>query len=56
MPSFQKIGGLLANNMETDAATLHAAVIVINQAMTENVCVISVFLKFICITAYMFHN
>ncbi|CAK9799762.1 Ras GTPase-activating-like protein IQGAP1 [Anthophora plagiata] len=35
MPSFQKIGGLLANSMETDAATLHAAVIAINQAITE---------------------
>ncbi|XP_076245101.1 ras GTPase-activating-like protein IQGAP1 [Calliopsis andreniformis] len=36
MPSFQKIGGLLANCMETDAATLHAAVIAINQAINEN--------------------
>ncbi|CAL7946505.1 unnamed protein product [Xylocopa violacea] len=35
MPSFQKIGGLLADSMETDAATLHAAVIAINQAITE---------------------
>ncbi|XP_043257073.1 ras GTPase-activating-like protein IQGAP1 [Colletes gigas] len=35
MPSFQKIGGLLANSMETDAATLHAAVIAINQAITK---------------------
>ncbi|XP_029050274.2 ras GTPase-activating-like protein IQGAP1 [Osmia bicornis bicornis] len=33
MPSFQKIGGLLANSMEIDAATLHAAVIAINQAI-----------------------
>ncbi|XP_017888182.1 ras GTPase-activating-like protein IQGAP1 isoform X2 [Ceratina calcarata] len=38
MPSFQKIGGLLANNMETDAASLHAAVIAINQAVTEKDC------------------
>lgn len=37
MPSFQKIGGLLANSMEIDAATLHAAVIAINQAVTEKV-------------------
>ncbi|XP_033341426.2 ras GTPase-activating-like protein IQGAP1 [Megalopta genalis] len=35
MPSFQKIGGLLASSMEIDAATLHAAVIAINQAITE---------------------
>ncbi|XP_050481598.1 ras GTPase-activating-like protein IQGAP1 isoform X1 [Bombus huntii] len=35
MPSFQKIGGLLANNMEIDAATLHAAVIAVNQSITE---------------------
>ncbi|XP_031839391.1 ras GTPase-activating-like protein IQGAP1 [Nomia melanderi] len=35
MPSFQKIGGLLANSMETDTATLHAAVIAINQAIIE---------------------
>ncbi|XP_076391557.1 ras GTPase-activating-like protein IQGAP1 isoform X1 [Megachile rotundata] len=35
MPSFQKIGGLLANSMEIDAVTLHAAVIAINQAITE---------------------
>ncbi|XP_076668779.1 ras GTPase-activating-like protein IQGAP1 isoform X2 [Andrena cerasifolii] len=35
MPSFQKIGGLLANSMEIDAATLHAAVIAINQAVAE---------------------
>lgn len=37
MPSFQKIGGLLANSMETDAATLHAAVIAINQAIADKV-------------------
>ncbi|XP_054010124.1 ras GTPase-activating-like protein IQGAP1, partial [Hylaeus anthracinus] len=35
MPSFQKIGGLLANSMEIDTATLHAAVIAINQAIAE---------------------
>ncbi|KZC12883.1 Ras GTPase-activating-like protein IQGAP1 [Dufourea novaeangliae] len=35
MPSFQKIGGLLANSMQIDTATLHAAVIAINQAITE---------------------
>ncbi|KAK9298625.1 hypothetical protein QLX08_008104 [Tetragonisca angustula] len=35
MPSFQKIGGLLANCMEIDAATLHAAVIAINQSIAE---------------------
>ena len=38
MPSFQKIGGLLANCMEIDAATLHAAVIAINQSIAEKVC------------------
>ncbi|XP_078048629.1 ras GTPase-activating-like protein IQGAP1 [Augochlora pura] len=35
MPSFQKIGGLFASNMKIDTATLHAAVIAINQAITE---------------------
>ncbi|OAD59074.1 Ras GTPase-activating-like protein IQGAP1 [Eufriesea mexicana] len=35
MPSFQKIGGLLADSMEIDAVTLHAAVIAINQAIVE---------------------
>ncbi|KAK2582629.1 hypothetical protein KPH14_004911 [Odynerus spinipes] len=35
MPSFQKIGGLLTNSMAVDAAALHAAVIAINQVITE---------------------
>lgn len=38
MPPFQKIGGLLTNNITTDTATLHAAIIAINQAVTEEVC------------------
>lgn len=37
MPSFKKIGGLLADSMEIDAVTLHAAVIAINQAIIEKV-------------------
>ena len=45
MPSFQKIGGLLANSMEIDAATLHAAVIAINQAVTEKVQAVACFLR-----------
>lgn len=41
MPAFQKIGGLLTNDIATDKATLHAAVIAINQAVIEKVCVLS---------------
>lgn len=39
MPAFQKIGGLLTNNIATDTAVLHAAVIAVNQAVMEKVCV-----------------
>lgn len=46
MPSFQKIGGLLANNMEIDAATLHAAVIAVNQSITEKVWMSLLFIKY----------
>ncbi|XP_032684173.1 ras GTPase-activating-like protein IQGAP1 isoform X1 [Odontomachus brunneus] len=35
MPAFQKIGGLLTNNIATDTATLHAAVIAVNQAVVK---------------------
>ncbi|KAJ8679150.1 hypothetical protein QAD02_014937 [Eretmocerus hayati] len=35
MPAFQKIGGLLTDNMEGDAAALHASVIAINQCITS---------------------
>ncbi|XP_012270076.1 ras GTPase-activating-like protein IQGAP1 [Orussus abietinus] len=35
MPAFQKIGGLLTNNMAGDTAALHAAVIAINQTLTD---------------------
>ncbi|XP_043498772.1 ras GTPase-activating-like protein IQGAP1 isoform X1 [Polistes fuscatus] len=35
MPSFQKIGGLLTNSIAVDVAALHAAVIAINKAVTE---------------------
>lgn len=38
MPAFQKIGGLLTNSITTDTATLHDAVIAINQAVIDNVC------------------
>lgn len=37
LPPFQKIGGLLTNSIATDTAALHAAVIAINQALTDNV-------------------
>jgi hypothetical protein len=37
MPAFQKIGGLLANSIATDAAALHAAVFAVNQVVTDNV-------------------
>jgi len=37
MPAFQKIGGLLANSIATNAATLHAAVFAVNQAVTDKV-------------------
>ncbi|EFN88876.1 Ras GTPase-activating-like protein IQGAP1 [Harpegnathos saltator] len=35
MPAFQKIGGLLTNNITTDTAALHAAVIAVNQAVVK---------------------
>lgn len=38
MPAFQKIGGLLANSITTDTATLHDAIIAINRAVIDNVC------------------
>lgn len=38
MPAFQKIGGLLSNSTTTDTATLHDAVIAINQAVMDKVC------------------
>ncbi|XP_011877026.1 PREDICTED: ras GTPase-activating-like protein IQGAP1 [Vollenhovia emeryi] len=36
MPAFQKIGGLLTNSITTNTATLHDAVIAINQAVIDN--------------------
>ncbi|XP_070512336.1 ras GTPase-activating-like protein IQGAP1 [Cardiocondyla obscurior] len=36
MPAFQKIGGLLTNSITTDTATLHDAVLAINQAVIDN--------------------
>ncbi|XP_071553686.1 ras GTPase-activating-like protein IQGAP1 [Temnothorax nylanderi] len=36
MPAFQKIGGLLTNSITTDTATLHDAVVTINQAVIDN--------------------
>lgn len=43
MPSFQKIGGLLTHSMPGDAASLHAAVIAINRALSEKVIILIVF-------------
>lgn len=37
MPLFQKIGGLLTNNIEEDTAALHAAIIAINQSIFNQV-------------------
>lgn len=35
MPSFSKIGGILANELSVDEAALHAAVIAINEAIEK---------------------
>jgi len=35
MPQFSKIGGILANELSVDEATLHAAVIAINEALSN---------------------
>lgn len=35
MPAFQKIGGLLAGELDCDSASLHAAIISINEAIDE---------------------
>ncbi|XP_044772631.1 ras GTPase-activating-like protein IQGAP2 isoform X1 [Neomonachus schauinslandi] len=37
MPSFSKIGGILANELSVDEAALHAAVIAINEAIEKGV-------------------
>ncbi|XP_072870771.1 ras GTPase-activating-like protein IQGAP2 isoform X4 [Chlorocebus sabaeus] len=37
MPSFSKIGGILANELSVDEAALHAAVIAINEAVEKGV-------------------
>ncbi|XP_038621907.1 ras GTPase-activating-like protein IQGAP2 isoform X2 [Tachyglossus aculeatus] len=37
MPSFSKIGGILANELSVDEAALHAAVIAINEAVEKRV-------------------
>ncbi|XP_071994239.1 ras GTPase-activating-like protein IQGAP2 isoform X1 [Engystomops pustulosus] len=37
MPSFSKIGGILANELSVDEAALHAAVIAINEALDKGV-------------------
>uniref|UniRef100_A0A4W3GFE5 IQ motif containing GTPase activating protein 2 n=1 Tax=Callorhinchus milii TaxID=7868 RepID=A0A4W3GFE5_CALMI len=37
MPAFSKIGGILANELSVDEATLHAAVIAINEAISQGV-------------------
>ncbi|XP_063819792.1 ras GTPase-activating-like protein IQGAP2 isoform X3 [Pseudophryne corroboree] len=37
MPSFNKIGGILANELSVDEAALHAAVIAINEALEKGV-------------------
>lgn len=37
MPAFQKIGGILANDLGADTAVLHAAIIAINEAIDRKV-------------------
>ncbi|KAG2466905.1 ras GTPase-activating-like protein IQGAP2 isoform X1 [Polypterus senegalus] len=37
MPAFSKIGGILANELSVDEAALHAAVIVINEAIDKGI-------------------
>ncbi|KAM4708795.1 ras GTPase-activating-like protein IQGAP2 isoform 2-T2 [Discoglossus pictus] len=37
MPSFHKIGGILANELSVDEAALHAAVIAINEALDKGI-------------------
>uniref|UniRef100_A0A8C5Q8B6 IQ motif containing GTPase activating protein 2 n=1 Tax=Leptobrachium leishanense TaxID=445787 RepID=A0A8C5Q8B6_9ANUR len=37
MPSFNKIGGILANELSVDEAALHAAVIAINEALDKGI-------------------
>uniref|UniRef100_UPI00398EFC8F ras GTPase-activating-like protein IQGAP2 n=1 Tax=Pristiophorus japonicus TaxID=55135 RepID=UPI00398EFC8F len=37
MPAFSKIGGILANELSVDEATLHAAVIAINEAISRGI-------------------
>lgn len=37
MPPFQKIGGLLTTNLEGDSVALHAAIIAINQSLSNQV-------------------
>ncbi|XP_053303934.1 ras GTPase-activating-like protein IQGAP2 isoform X2 [Spea bombifrons] len=37
MPSFSKIGGILANELSVDEAALHAAVIAINEALDKGI-------------------
>jgi hypothetical protein len=37
MPAFQKIGGILANDLAADSIVLHAAVIAINEAIDRMV-------------------
>jgi Ras GTPase-activating-like protein IQGAP1 len=37
MPAFQKIDGILANDLEPNSAVVHAAVIAINEAIDRKV-------------------
>jgi hypothetical protein len=37
MPAFQKIGGILANDLAADTAVLHAAIVAINEAINRKV-------------------
>jgi hypothetical protein len=37
MPAFQKIGGILANDLAPDSAVLHAAIIAINEVIDRKV-------------------
>jgi hypothetical protein len=37
MPAFQKIGGMLADDLAADTAVLHAAIVAINEAVDRKV-------------------
>lgn len=37
LPAFQKIGGLLTGNIQGDTASLHAAIMAVNEAINNEV-------------------